>query len=260
MEIISSTQNPKIKNLVKLQEKSRERKKQGVFIIDGQREIKEALKGGIIIEEIFICPEIIKTAAPEFSSIKITPISAAVYKKICYKEKPDGTLAIAKINQSELTGLNLKNKSLLVILEAVEKPGNLGAIIRTAYAAGVDALIINDGQTDIYNPNVIRASEGFIFKIPVIISSRVDTLNFLKKNKVKIFAAALTGSKIYTKANFKESTAIILGTEATGLSKEWLAVADEIIKIPMKPEIDSLNVSVSAAILMFEAWKQRDFA
>jgi len=259
MEIISSEQNPKIKNLIKLQEKNHERKKQGIFIIDGLREIKEALKGGVNIEEIFICPQIIKVSIPEFYNLKISLVSESVYKKVCYKEKPDGALAVAQINKLELTTLNLKNKPLLVILEAVEKPGNLGAIIRSAYASGVSAIIINDEQTDIYNPNVIRASEGFVFKMPIIIANCKDTVDFLKRNKVKIFAAALGGLKKYTDVNFKEASAILLGTEATGLSKEWLELADEIIKIPMKPGIDSLNVSVSAAILMFEAWKQRDF-
>lgn len=259
MEIISSEQNSKIKNLIKLQEKNHERKKQGVFIIDGLREIKEALSGGINIEEIFVCPQIIKTEISEFSNFKVSLVSEAVYKKVCYKEKPDGALAVAQVNKLALTTLNLKNKPLLVILEAVEKPGNLGAIIRSAYASGVSAIIINNEQTDIYNPNVIRASEGFVFKVPIIIANCKDTADFLKKNKVKIFAAALGGLKKYTDVDFKEASAILLGTEATGLSKEWLELANEIIKIPMKPGIDSLNVSVSAAILMFEAWKQRDF-
>ena len=148
----------------------------------------------------------------------------------------------------------------MVILEAVEKPGNLGAVIRSAYAAGVDAIIINEEQTDIYNPNVIRASEGLIFRLPIIIASREITIEFLKKHHVRVLAAALVEAKNYVEVDFKKASAILLGTEASGLSKEWLKQADEIIKIPMKPGIDSLNVSVSAAILIFEAWKQRDFS
>ena len=260
MEIISSEQNNKIKNIIKLQDKSRERKKQDLFVIDGLREIQEALKSGIIIEEIFICPEIIKEELNLFSDVKTSQVSPSVYKKIGYKEKPAGVLVVARPKLLELASLKLKKSSLLVILEAVEKPGNLGAIIRSAYAAGVDAIIINNEQTDIYNPNVIRASEGLIFRLPVVIASRENTINFLKKENIKVFAAALIGAKNYVEANFKEGSAILLGTESTGLSKEWLKKADEIIKIPMKAGIDSLNVSVSAAVLIFEAWKQRDFS
>lgn len=260
MEIISSEQNNRIKNVIKLQEKSRERKKQGLFVIDGLREIKEALNGGIIIEEIFICPEIVGDDFSDFSDVKTFYVSKSVYQKMSYKEKAAGVLAVARPQVLELGTLKLKKNPLLVILEAVEKPGNLGAIIRSSYASGVDAIIINDEQTDIYNPNVVRASEGLIFRLPVIVASRENTVEFIKENKIKVFAAALVGAKNYVDANYKEASAILLGTEATGLSKEWLKAADEVIKIPMKPGIDSLNVSVSAAILIFEAWKQRDFS
>lgn len=260
MEIISSEQNIKIKNILRLQEKKRERKKQNLFIIDGLREIKEALNGGIVIEEVFICPEIIKDDLDVFSNCKISYVSQAVYQKICYKEKPAGVLAVARSRGLELGDLILRKKPLLVILESVEKPGNLGAIARSAYAAGVDAIIINNEQTDIYNPNVIRASEGLIFKIPIVIASYENTAEFLLDKNIKVFAAALTGTKNYVEANFKESSAILLGSEANGLSSNWLKHSNDIIKIPMKAGIDSLNVSVSAAILIFEAWKQRDFS
>lgn len=260
MEIISSEQNIRVKNVVKLQEKSRERKKQGLFIIDGLREIKEALNGGVTISEIFICPEIVGENFTDFSDVKTSYVSLSVYKKISYKEKAAGVLAVAHPQTLELETLKVKKNSLIVILEAVEKPGNLGAIVRSAYAAGVDVIIINDEQTDIYNPNVVRASEGLIFRLPVVVTSREDTIKFLQKNKIKVFAAALVGAKNYIEADYKKASAILLGTEAVGLSKEWLEVSDEIIKIPMKPGIDSLNVSVSAGILIFEAWKQRDFS
>jgi TrmH family RNA methyltransferase len=260
MEIISSEQNIRIKNIIKLQEKSRERRKQGLFIIDGLREIKEALNGSLIIEEIFICSDIVDKETISFSDIKTSYVSEAVYKKMSYKEKAAGVLAVVRPQTLELETLKLKKNSLLVILEAVEKPGNLGAIVRSAYAAGVDAIIINDEQTDVYNPNVIRASEGLIFRLPVIVASRENTIKFLKEKQIKVLAAALVGAKNYIEANYQKSSAILLGTEATGLSDKWLAAADEIIKIPMKPGIDSLNVSVSAAILIFEAWRQRDFS
>lgn len=256
MEIISSEQNTHVKQLLKLIEKSRERKKQGLFIIDGLRECREAIKGGIIIEEFFICPELCQ----EKFNTKTTLVTADIFKKICYKEKPDGCLAIAQARKVELTELKLREKPLLIILEAVEKPGNLGAIIRSSYAAGVDAIIINDEQTDIYNPNVIRASQGLLFKIPVIVNSFSETRDFLRANNIKSLAAALGGETRYTDVNFKEGVAIILGTEAEGLSEKWLKEADKVIKIPMKSGIDSLNVSVSAAIFIFEAWRQRNFS
>jgi TrmH family RNA methyltransferase len=139
----------------------------------------------------------------------------------------------------------------------VEKPGNLGAIIRSAYAASCDGLILTDEQTDVYHPNVIRASEGFVFRLPIAVANNRDTIDFLKKQKIKIMAAALKGAKSYTQADFTKAIALVLGTESTGLSQEWLEAAAEIIKIPMKSDIDSLNVSVSAAILMFEAQRQR---
>jgi TrmH family RNA methyltransferase len=260
MEIISSEQNIRIKNIVKLQEKSRERKKQGLFIIDGLREIKEALNGGIIVTEIFICPEIVGEEFSDFSDVKTSYVSKNVYQKISYKEKAAGVLAVARPHDLELETLKVKKNPLIVILEAVEKPGNLGAIVRSAYAAGVDAIIINDEQTDIYNPNVIRASEGLVFRLPVVVVNRENTIKFLQEKQIKVFAAALVGAKNYVEVDYKEPSAILLGTEATGLTEEWLKSADEIIKIPMKPGIDSLNVSVSAAILIFEAWKQRDFS
>jgi TrmH family RNA methyltransferase len=255
MEIITSDQNIRVKKLLKLKEKSRERKKTGLFLIDGAREIKEAIAGGLIIEELYICSEL----SNENFNLETTELSLEIFKKVCYKEKPDGCLAVASRPDLGIESLIVKNKPLIVVLEAVEKPGNLGAIVRSAYAAGVDAIIINDEQTDIYNPNVIRASQGLLFKIPIITASLDQTLNFCKNNNIKMFGAALGGTKIYTETDFKSASAIILGTEADGLSDNWLNGADELVKIPMKPGIDSLNVSVSAAILIFEAWRQRGF-
>jgi TrmH family RNA methyltransferase len=157
-----------------------------------------------------------------------------------------------------LDKIKLSNNPLLVILEAVEKPGNLGAIIRTSYAAGVDAIIINDNQTDIYNPNVIRASEGFIFNKPIVIASVEETADWLRNNKILSYAAATTGKNNYTKEKLSEPAAIILGSEAYGLSDKWLKRADKLIKIPMEKGIDSLNVSVSGAIIIYEALRQRE--
>ena len=255
MEKITSENNPRIKNIIKLREKSRERKKQNLFLIDGERELKEAIRGGFEIKEAYICREINKNNF----DFDFTEVSAEVFQKICYKEKPDGCLALVSAVKKDLKKFNISKNPLILVLEAVEKPGNLGAIIRSAYAAGVDAIIINDEQTDIYNPNVIRASQGLVFNIPVISANFDETFRFLKDNQIQVISTALNGDSRYTDIDFKKASAIILGTEADGLSDNWLEKSDRLVKIPMKENIDSLNVSVAAAIMIFEAWRQRGF-
>jgi len=260
MKIINSPSNQIIKDLVKLH-KSSERKMRGLFIIDGAREIEIAQKEGVEVLELFYCPKLIKNAVASFFGIereKITEVSEGIFKKICYKESPDGYFAVAKEKFLKLEQIRLSKKPLFIILEAVEKPGNLGAILRTAYAVGVDAIIINDSQTDIYNPNVIRASEGFVFCIPIIVSSVAETAEWLKNNNILSLAAATTAKGYYTKENMNLPIAIILGSEAKGLSEKWLTMANKLVKIPMSKGIDSLNVSVSAAILLYEALRQRE--
>jgi len=260
MNIINSVNNQKIKDLAKLQ-KAGERRARGLFIIDGAREIGLAIKSGTEILELFYSPELIKKEVSDFFGLerdRITEVSEAVFKKICYKESPDGYLAIAKTKTMKLGQIKLSKNPLIIVLEAVEKPGNLGAILRTAYAAGADAIIINSNQTDIYNPNVIRASEGFIFNKPVVTASVEETLEWLTDNSILSYAAATTGKNNYTKEKMNMPIAIILGSEADGLSEKWLKKANKLIKIPMKKGIDSLNVSVSAAILIYEVLRQRE--
>lgn len=259
MLTISSPNNLKIKNLIRLK-KAGERRAQGLILIDGAREIELAKIAGQEIRELFYCPTLIKKGGGKFFNLaedKIIEVTETVFKKICYKENPDGFLAVAKVAPDNLDSIKLSAQPLVVILEAVEKPGNLGAIVRTAYAAGVDLIIINDNQTDIYNPNVIRASEGLIFSKPVVLASRLETVAWLKKNKIKSLAAATSGSQAYFKSDLKKAVAIILGSEAEGLSRAWLESADKLIKIPMEKGIDSLNVSVSAAVVVYEALRQR---
>lgn len=260
MITISSLSNPKIKTISRLK-KANERRLSGLIIIDGAREIELARKANLEIVELFYCPPLIKKADGRFFGLKneqLIEVSPSVFNKICYKDSPDGYLALARPKQTELAKLKLSAKPLIIVLEAVEKPGNLGAIIRTAAAAGVDAIIINDNQTDIYNPNVIRASEGLIFSQTIIISSQAETKDWLKKNKIKSFAAATSATKKYYQADFKKGSAIILGSEAFGLSKKWLDEADTLVKIPMRSGVDSLNVSVSGAIIIYEALRQRE--
>lgn len=254
---INSLQNEQIKNIVKLRDNGRERKNQGLFLIEGRREINLALKGKIEIETIFYCPDYGRQKL-EVGREKIIEVVKKVFAKISYRENPDGFLAVAKNKELKLKNIKLSAKPLLIILEAVEKPGNLGAILRTADAAAVDAIIINDGKTDVYNPNVIRASQGAVFTVPTILSSISETANFCKNNKIKILAATPAAKKLYTEVNYNNGCSIILGAEDNGLSKTWLEAADEKIKINMRGRIDSLNVSVSAAVILFEVIRQRE--
>lgn len=257
MLIIDSLQNEKIKNIVKLRDSGRERKKQGWFLIEGWREINLALAGGRGIVNLFYCADYGKQR-PALADEKIIEVTKKVFAKISLRENPDGFLAVARIKELKLENIKLSAKPLLIVLEAVEKPGNLGAILRTADAAGVDAVIINNPKTDIYNPNVIRASQGAVFTVPMVLSSIDETVDFCRNNKIKIFATAPAVKKEYTEINYNIGCAIIMGAEDRGLSEKWLKAADEKIKINMRGRIDSLNVSVSAAVALFEAIRQRE--
>jgi len=253
---IASAQNEKIKHLVQLRQSGSERKKQGLFLIEGRREISLAIASGVAIANLFYCADYGKQPLG-IAKEKIIEVSKKVFQKISWRDHPDGLLATAKINELKLESIKLSAKPLLIILEAVEKPGNLGAILRTADAAGADAAIINDAKTDIYNPNVIRASQGTVFTVPVAVSSVTKTVEFCRKNNIKIFVATPDAKTEYTEVNYNQGCAIVMGAEDKGLSQEWLKAADEKIKISMRGKIDSLNVSASAAVILFEAVRQR---
>jgi len=254
--IINSLQNQTIKNLARLKDSSRERAEQGLFLIEGHREISLAMKAGAEIVNLYYSQSYTKKELA-IDEEKIVEVSKKVFEKISFRENPDGFLAVAKIKKLKLADLKLKLSPLLIILESVEKPGNLGAVLRTVDAAGGDAVIINDPKTDIYNPNVIRASQGAVFTVPTALSSVDETIEFCKINKIKILATAPEAEKEYTKVDYGESCALIFGAEDKGLSRKWLDLADEKIKIKMRGLADSLNVSVSAAIILFEAIRQR---
>jgi len=212
MNIIHSTNNQKIKDLVKLK-KAGERREQKIIIVDGAREIELAKKSGHEIKELFYCSSLIKKEIKDFFGLereKIIETSEAVFRKICYKENPDGYFATAKMPVLNLEKIKLSKNPLIVVLEAVEKPGNLGAILRTSYAAGVDVIIINDSQTDIYNPNVIRASEGFVFNQQIIVTSAAETVKWLRENKILSYAAATTGKNNYSKEKMDSSKFILI--------------------------------------------------
>jgi len=262
---ITSAQNPYIKELVQLKDKSRIRKKTNTFLIEGLREISLAIQGGYQLQTILVVNSIINDEKINNlintidSTIEIIEISKDVYKKLALRESTEGIIAIANIKDLSLNTIKFKNKNpLILVAEAPEKPGNIGALLRTADAAGVDAVFIANPKTDLYNPNIIRSSVGCIFTTNIATGTTSEIISFLKENEINIYGAALTASVEYQTINYAHPSAIIVGTEATGLSNEWLQNTKQNIIIPMRGAIDSMNVSVSAAILIFEAIRQRN--
>lgn len=263
MKQIASLQNPYIKTLVQLQEKAKVRKQTGTFLIEGKREIELAVKGNYDIETILFLPEILseKQVGKLISSNEVEKIeiSKEVYQKLAYRESTEGILAVAKIKSHNLQELQLPENPLILVLESIEKPGNIGAMLRTADAANCDAVIIANPKTDIYNPNNIRSSVGCLFTNQIAVASTEETIAFLKEKNIAIYSATLQNSNEYHKENYCSPTALVVGTEATGVSELFRNSSKQNIIIPMQGEIDSMNVSVAAAILLFEAKRQRGF-
>ena len=261
--LISSTQNPRIKRLMALQQKSAERRKAHLFVVEGQRELEHCLEAGLTVSCIYHCPEISGLSSPVPSSEnggsapQVLTVTPQVYEKIAYRGTTEGIVAEVEERPLSLAGLRLPESPLVVVLERVEKPGNLGAVLRSADAAKVDAVVVCDPLTDLYNPNLIRASLGAIFTVPTIACTSEACIRFLKERGIAILTAQLQDSHLYYDTDMKRGTAIVMGTESTGLSQIWRDAADAHIRIPMLGRLDSLNVSVSAAILMFEAVRQR---
>jgi TrmH family RNA methyltransferase len=258
---ITSSQNPYIKSLVLLQEKAKARKESGTFLIEGMREIELALKGNYEIETILICLELLDKSFNRLSSQSFNQIeiSKEVYQKLAYRDTTEGIIAVAKSKSLQLEDLRLPENPLILVMEAVEKPGNIGAILRTCDAANVDAVIIANPKTDLYNPNIVRSSVGCLFTNQIAIGSAEEVIKFLNKKNITIFGATLQNSQFYHQQNYTIPTALVVGTEATGLSEAWRTNAIKNIIIPMQGEIDSMNVSVASAILLFEAKRQRGF-
>lgn len=258
---ITSTQNPKVKSLMAL-EKPRERRKQQLFIIEGKKEIALAVEAGYKIGNIFFCDEIttLDEIPDQLKDDKlIITVSKEVFDKIAVRESTGGVIAVAEQKPHLLSLIKLRKNPLVLILESVEKPGNLGAILRTADAAAVDAVIICDPQTDFYNPNVIRSSVGCVFTNQLAAVTSEEAIDWLKKNKIGIYCTSLQAAKPYYEIDFTQPTAIVMGTEATGLSQIWTKNSDANIIIPMQGKIDSMNVSNATAVVVFEAMRQRGF-
>lgn len=257
-EIIVSPSNPRIKNVLKLKEKASERKAQDVIVVEGYREIRAAKKNDYAIKTLFVCDAIFNKKNKNIldNISHLVRVSKEVFEKIAYRENSDGLLALVKPKNFRLHELHLSNNPLMVVLESVEKPGNLGAILRTADGAGAEVVIICDTKTDIYNPNVIRSSIGCVFSKQVISLSSDEVIAFLKEKNIAIYSAALSATKNYTEADFNKPCALVFGTEADGLSGKWLGAGEQ-IKIPMLGQTDSLNVSASCSVLLYEAIRQR---
>jgi TrmH family RNA methyltransferase len=259
---ITSAQNPYIKSLLLLQEKAKARKQTGTFLIEGQREISLAIKGGYHIDTLLFYPELI--TEKEINELvqtgtNVIEINKEIFQKLAYREGTEGVIAVAKSKSFSLSDLKLNENPLLLISEAPEKPGNIGALLRTADAANLDAVIIANPNGDLYNPNIVRSSVGCLFTNQIATGTTSEIITFLKERKINFYCATLQNSISYHTQDYTTPSALVVGTEATGLSKEWREAATQNIIIPMQGEIDSMNVSVAAAILIFEAKRQRGF-
>ena len=274
-ESITSAQNPKIRNLLLLQEKSKARKEQGLFVVEGRRELEHCIEAGFDIHTVFVCPEVASSlygdaasslqtagllgtsATPACGSANVIEVPLALYEKIAVRGSTEGIVAEVRVKERRLGELELPDNPLIVVLESVEKPGNLGAVLRSADAAGADAVIVCDPLTDLWNPNLIRASIGAVFTVPTIAAPSAEVIPWLKARGIRILTAQLQDSEWYYETPMTGPTALVMGTESTGLTQAWRIAADAHIRIPMLGRLDSLNVSVSAAILLFEAVRQR---
>lgn len=286
IETITSAQNRKVKELLTLVEKSKARSAAGLFVVEGQRELGHCLDAGFIPETLFICGEVMAVQNNAVNVAKtghlaeniegkdgldalvakaealnphlgVVQIPAFLYEKVAYRGSTEGIIAEVHSVPRSLEDLRLGENPLVMVLESVEKPGNLGAVLRSADAAGADAVIVCDPLTDIWNPNLIRSSVGAVFSVPVAVCTSADAIAFLKKRGIRILTAQLQDSEWYYDTDMTGATALVMGTESTGLTQAWRDSADAHIKIPMLGRLDSLNVSVSAAVLLYEAVRQR---
>lgn len=260
-DIISTGQNPKIKKLMALQQKAAERRSSGLFVVEGLRELQHCVEAGLEVDTLFYCPALMRSGAATetvlSASGRCCEVTRAVYEKMAYRGGTEGVMGEVRFRSLRLDDLQLPEAPLVVVLERVEKPGNLGAVLRSADAAGVDAVIVCDPLTDLYNPNLVRSSIGALFTVPCVACSSEECISFLKERGIQILTAQLQDSQLYYDTDMTTGTAIVMGTEATGLTEVWRQAADRHIRIPMLGRLDSLNVSVSAAVLMYEAVRQR---
>jgi len=261
--ILSSLQNPRVKEVVKLRQRSH-RDAAGLMLIEGYRELLRAIDNGHPPTQLFVCPSlflgenepalIARCAAAGAEIVECTP---AVFEKMAYRDRPEGLLAMAPQLTCALADLKLPEFPLLLVAESIEKPGNLGTLLRSADAAGAHGVIVADPRTDVHNPNVVRASTGMLFVVPLAVADSAEVLAWLKTRRIRILAATPHTDTDYTDADMTPGTAIVVGTEQVGLSDVWLAAADINVRIPMLGKADSLNVAQAATLLLYEAVRQR---
>jgi TrmH family RNA methyltransferase len=261
---LESIRNPFVKFLQSLESKSKDRRKAGLFLIEGIRELQLAAKNHFIINQVVFCPEYIspievseETGLSLNGQTEWIEVTEEVSDKLFYRKGIRNVLGVCRVKTYDIKNFKPKGNPLILIIEKVEKPGNLGAMLRTADAAGVNAVVICDSATDIFNPNVVRNSLGCLFSIPVVISNNEEVFCWLKAMGIKSFAAHLGARKLHYEENFAGPTAIVMGSEATGLSEAWEQNADAMIKIPMLGQHDSMNVANAAAVILYEAVRQR---
>lgn len=253
---ITSLQNPRVKHIVRLRDDKRQRQMDGLMLVEGFDEIQLALSAGYKPQTVLSAPELASRQIDQVNAETIT-VNRSVFEKLSYRQNPDGWLAIFSIPRVSLDDLKLSQTSLIIVAESIEKPGNLGAILRTADAARVDALFVCDPRVDAYSPNVVRASRGTLFTVPVIETNSAQAVVFLQRSGIQVLAATPSAEEEYTRQDLRGPLAVVVGTEAEGLSNFWLSQADLKVKIPMMGKVNSLNVSVSTALIIYEAIRQR---
>ena len=257
---ISSVVNEKIKHLIQLSRKSALREKEQLFVVEGYREVNRAYQCGFAAHQLFYCPEILNESIHKIQADQVYEVSAKVYEKIAYRQKSEGVVATLKMRSNRLEDISFSGSNpLILVIESPEKPGNIGALLRTASAVDIDAVIITDAKTSIYNANCIRASLGGFFALPIALCSNEEAISFLKSNHYQVLTALIdVDSTEYHLKDLTKPTAIVLGTEAEGLSRTWQQESFQPIQLPMPGKVvDSLNLSVSGGILMYEALRQR---
>jgi RNA methyltransferase, TrmH family len=253
---ITSLQNPRVKHIVKLREDKRQRKQDGLMLVEGYDEIQLALSAGYQPKTLFSAPELASRQIQAGNAEQLT-VNRAVFEKMSYRENPDGWLGVFPIPSMALDDLKASNSPLVMVAESIEKPGNLGAILRTADAAQVDAVLVCDPRVDIWNPNVVRSSRGALFSVPTVECDNASALKWLRSQNIRILAATPSAEVVYSDVNLSEPAAIAIGTEDEGLTDFWMSNADVKVRIPMMGKVNSLNVSVSTALIVYEAIRQR---
>jgi TrmH family RNA methyltransferase len=263
IEKITSLQNPRVKQLVKLRDR-RPRDEAGVFLVEGYREIRRALEKAVALQELYFSPawflgenEPALIAQAQAAGAQLFELSKDAFAKVAYRERPDGLLAVAPQWQRTLDQLILPAAPFVLVVEAIEKPGNLGTILRSADAAGCDAVVVCDPVTDIFNPNVVRASTGVLFSVPLVVAQSSDVLAWLRARGIRTIATTPSAEKLYTDTDLRGPLAVVMGSEQYGLSEFWLRNSDQPVRIPMAGQADSLNVAMATIITLFEAVRQR---